>query len=166
MLEGSYKEAIDYFQKILEKHDSDIEAFVGMGKAEHNLGNGTKAIRYYKRTVEIDPLFAEGYFYLGFGLLQYDDTRKAIRALKLSVSLDNTIAMAYYYLCEGLNREKRSSAAKSLIEDKICEIYPRINGILIETYRDTMENMSRNIDGKRIIDKLCNILLKRFNKKK
>ena len=29
-----------------------------------------------------------------------------------------------------------------------------------------MENMSRNIDGKRIIDKLCNILLKRFNKKK
>ena len=48
--EGNYEDAIRYYNKELERNKTSIEAWIGKGISEHNLGNKEGAIRSYKKS--------------------------------------------------------------------------------------------------------------------
>ena len=83
--EGNYEDAIRYYNKELERNKTSIEAWIGKGISEHNLGNKEAAIRSYKKSIIIDPEIAGGYYYLGLVLSQYSDGKKSIKAFRESI---------------------------------------------------------------------------------
>ena len=57
--------AIDTFQKVLNKDDKNPNAIAGLAGMYQNLGQYDEAVKYYKRQTKIDPTNAVPYYAIG-----------------------------------------------------------------------------------------------------
>ena len=71
---------------------------------------------------------------MGLILSQYSESEKSIRAFKECINWNDNIAMAFYYLCTELANNKKIEKAMKIIKEKICNMYPIIEMIHVETY--------------------------------
>jgi len=103
-----YKNADEYFKKVIEYSPDKAEAYYDVGDIYYDrIKNMDKAMEYFKRAVELKPDFAEAYSYLGTISREKEDYSKAIEYYEKTVQLNpsskteyavfNGMGTAYFY---------------------------------------------------------------------
>ena len=99
--------AIKYFEKVLEKDESNYKALFGLGEAYYSMSNEKDSIEYFEKVLELNPKDVEALKYLGYNYYDIMDYYKAItyfkKALELKpddIDLILEIANSYFELRE------------------------------------------------------------------
>jgi tetratricopeptide (TPR) repeat protein len=91
---GKYKEAIDCFDKALEKKPDDFVTLFYKGLAFYNLSKYDKALEWFDKAIMIKPDYAEAYYRKGQALVNLGKDQKAKRASPLRLYADRSFELS------------------------------------------------------------------------
>ena len=80
--------AVTDFSKAIQKNSSNADAFLGRGKAYHQLGQDNKAIADYKQAIALNPKHAESHYRLGDALAKSGKFEEANQAFDQAIQLE------------------------------------------------------------------------------
>lgn len=95
--EGSYEEALDKFQKVVDIAPSNANAYYYIGSSYSSLSEYEKAISFFQKALELDPDLVETYFQMGVAYYQMGWLREALEELGKAQIYTPENAMVYYY---------------------------------------------------------------------
>jgi non-specific serine/threonine protein kinase len=87
MLSLNYEQAINEFQKILERYPDEKEAYQGMGSAYYLSDRYSEAIGVLETAIEIDSVYKNAYNMLAYNYFEIGDYEKALWAINKYISL-------------------------------------------------------------------------------
>jgi tetratricopeptide (TPR) repeat protein len=94
--EKKYREAVSYFERVIEADPGYAGAFEYQGHAYSLLGEYERAVRAYDRAIALDPKKADTYINRGSAMYHLKDYLKAIESYDLALRLDPANAQAFF----------------------------------------------------------------------
>jgi tetratricopeptide (TPR) repeat protein len=128
------KEALKYYQKVLEEEPLNILALLGMGNAYNWLEEYNKAETYFNKVLEIDKNNEYALAELGTVYLNRGNTKHAQELLTASLNINNTTYSCPYeglgllYLKDGKIKEAEDNFKKAIEINPDAE-YRKYNGL-------------------------------------
>jgi tetratricopeptide (TPR) repeat protein len=91
MQTGEYREAKEYFEKLLSIDEMDDMAHVSLANVLHKLGDEEGAQKHHERAIELDPEYAPHHFNYANTLYDLGRNEEALVGYKRAYELDNTL---------------------------------------------------------------------------
>ena len=125
------KNAIDYYNKVLNKEPTNINAIASLGTLYLNLDT-EKSIYYWKKYIELSPESEEGYYQIGFAYAKLGKIEEAKKILNESINkfpdnLAPLLALGQIY------ENEKDYLNAALIYEKAINIEPKNILFLIKT---------------------------------
>jgi tetratricopeptide (TPR) repeat protein len=98
--QSRFKEALDYFEKALEKDDTNFEAYFWIGNYYNNKRKYHRAIEYFNKAIRLNPGFAAAYANRGFAKNYLNDKKGACADWKKAQKLGKENLDNYLQWCE------------------------------------------------------------------
>jgi tetratricopeptide (TPR) repeat protein len=137
LLNGDYSQALQQFQRYVEKHPDDSEGHFWVGTAQLELQEPAKAIQSYMKAVEINDRRgldgAQVRVNLGNALLTLERTDEAITEYKRALKIDPYEPRAHFNLARALL--KKDSAYHAAIAVSHLNIAGRLGLTLPEVWK-------------------------------
>jgi len=89
-----YKEAKEYFEKILSLDESDDMAHVSLANTLHQLGDEEGAKKHHERAIALDPEYAPHHFNYANTLYDHGRKEEALIEYKKAFALDSELEVA------------------------------------------------------------------------
>jgi len=120
---GSYREAIEDFDRAIEIGPSQVDPYMNRGVAFAAIGNLEKAIEDFVRALRINPEYTLAYFNRGIAYAALGNQQEAIKDYDKAIETDPNNAFAY---TERGNAYAALGAQEQAIRnyDKAIEIHP------------------------------------------
>jgi tetratricopeptide (TPR) repeat protein len=96
--QGKYDDAIEYFEKVIEKFPSSTAAYYNLGISYLRKGDVDQAITSLEKAVESNPEAIEAYFALGECYFNKGESEKAMQSFSRALELQPDNPKAYYNL--------------------------------------------------------------------
>ena len=90
-----YKEAIDYFTKVIELDDKNVYGYFNRAKAKAELKRYEEAIKDYDKAIELDNNYIDAYNNRGIVKSDLKQYEEAIKDYDKCIELDNNYLKAY-----------------------------------------------------------------------
>ena len=87
-LRGDYHSAINFYNKAIEEHSVNYEAFFNKGMAYHDLGMYRKAIEDFTTAISINSNFSEAYKNRALSYYALNENKKALEDYNTSIMLN------------------------------------------------------------------------------
>lgn len=142
--QGMYAEAIEEFNKALEKVPDQAVVIARIGEANLKLGKNEEALANYKRAIELDPNDPNLYTNMGVALSKMHKTAESKEAFKKAASMNPASAAQNYCnlgitLVNSGNSEEAAAAFKEAIaaDPNYAEAYYHL-GMALSAKQDTI----------------------------
>ncbi|MEI8226517.1 MAG: tetratricopeptide repeat protein, partial [Bacteroidota bacterium] len=145
--EGRSKDAIKYFEKVLQVDDKDEMIFYNFAAALYNDGQYQKADSVLKRGLEINPDFEPILMYLGNIARSQNKTVEAIRYYERLIEANRKYFEAYVGLSE-LLVDRDIMRARNLLRTCLT-MSPRYKPAIValaDTYRNSNPDIAKKYD--------------------
>lgn len=109
---GDFKNAVDYFEKIIKRKNKDWRLATKIGDCFYNLSNYTSAIKYYIDARNLKKDSIEPYFGLYKSMLKLEKYKECLFVLEEAIKIKNDSAVLY--LNAGLAAAQSHDYIKSL----------------------------------------------------
>ncbi len=84
---GRFKEAIETYEKAIEKNPDDVDSYNDMGLSFYYMGRSEAAVETLKKGAEVDPSFQRIRLSLGFVLASSGKMEESVAALQKAVDM-------------------------------------------------------------------------------
>ncbi len=81
---SQFEEAIEYFDKAIQYHDENYEAYFYRGCAKYNIFQKEAALADYNKTLELNPEYLQAYFNIGLYYRSINDYDMACYYFKIA----------------------------------------------------------------------------------
>lgn len=143
---GRYDEALDCFDKILEKYPDNHYALEGKGAMLGMLGRNEEALRLYKKAIDLNSNNVSTWYRIGNLLSDAGDYDAAVKSYNEAVQLALGFEDAWYRLGELLSMQKDHKKAEECFS-WILEINP--NNVRAKKALSTLTGDNKNIQSER-----------------
>ena len=95
-LRNKYEKAIQYYNKVIERHPEYAEVWEAKGNALYSLKKYKEAIECYDKVIEIDPKYADAWYDKGVALAHLKKYKEAIECYNKAIDMHPGYAAAWY----------------------------------------------------------------------
>jgi len=141
LLIGKYKEAIDYFNKLIKLNHKDAEAYLGRARAYKEIGDYQNALKDFNQSINLNLRNEKAYYYRSVLYVHIKESLKAISDISKAIDLSNDPKdkKAWLWL-RGSEYEDLGEYQKAIIDlDKCIELdkeYPDDLGWSADAYAE------------------------------
>ena len=120
---GQYDKAIEYYKKVLEVDENNLEALFWIGYCLNELGECEEALKYWSRYLELNTNNAYDWFLKGVALYNLGKYEEAIKCSDKALKINPNNAIAWSFKGVILHEQGNYKEAIKCF-DKILEINP------------------------------------------
>ena len=116
---GSYKSAVDYYQKVIELNVNYFPAYNNLGIIYVENREYQEALEYFSATIELDKNNPDAYVNIAATLKEIGNVEEALKYIDVALGINNTHPKALYLLAsiqqeQGNNIESEANYLKSI----------------------------------------------------
>ena len=121
---GKYKEAMEYYDQVIEINPQDADAYHNLGHIKAKLGNHKDAIKDFDKAIEINPYDADTYNNRGHAKAELGNHTEAIQDYDKAIEINPQFAAAFNN--RGITKRKSGNHMEAIQDyDKAIKINPQ-----------------------------------------